>query len=257
MLRRAAVLTMCAWCYSCGPTEIPICISAYDLASQYGYDKAAADLKYKGKSLLITGTVEGVRLDPHQVDLRSESLYLIRCRGQDFSSLRKGEEVTVRCKGAGKLAPVTVSSCQIVPRNTACTAEQKATIPYGSPTLVELTLEPRLQGQSILVSGTTNLKDGALIGYEVEHERFDVKNNFFKDGNIAVKNSQYSGRVSIVGWPPGKIKVWVTFMSFLNEQPQWARTLYGEGGKNMDGPTVKLAGQGIKRAEIQKDLVKH
>ena len=95
---------------SCGPFETPVCISAYDLASQYGYDKAAADVKYKGKTLLISGTVESVRIDPHQVDLKSASLYLIRCSGQDFSSLRKGEDVTVRCKGDGTLAPVTVSS---------------------------------------------------------------------------------------------------------------------------------------------------
>ena len=128
----------------------------------------------------------------------------------------------------------------------------------GSPTLVDLTLEPRFQGQSVLVSGTTNLKDGAVIGYEVEHElsTAGIKNNWFKDGNIVVKNGRYLGSVKVAGWPRGKISVWVTFMSFLKEQPKWAKTLYGEGGKNMEGPTVKLAGQGIRRAELQKELVK-
>jgi hypothetical protein len=45
-------------------------------------------------------------------------------------------------------------------------------------------------------------------------------------------------------------------MSFLKGQPDWAKTLYGEGVKNMEGPTVKLAGQGTKTVEIQRDLVK-
>lgn len=259
MLRPAAVLLLCAWCYSCGPAETPICVSANDLSAQYGYDKAAADAKYKGKTLIITGPVNDIRLDPHQVDIKTDATYVIRAIGQDFSSLRKGEEITVRCKGDGTLAPITVSSCVLVPRNTACIAEQKPAIDPNSRTLVELTLEPRLQGQSVVVSGTTNLKEGAYIGYEVEHETYlgDMKNSWFKDGNIVVRNGRYSGTVSIAGWPRGEIKVWVTFMSFLKEQPEWAKTLYGEGGKDVDGPTVKLAGQGIKRAEIEKRLIKN
>ncbi len=39
-------------------------------------------------------------------------------------------------------------------------------------------------------------------------------------------------------------------------QAEWAKALWGEGEKNMGGPTLKLARQRIKRSELRKDIVK-
>src|SRR5207249_10026623 len=51
--------------------DLTVCVSANDFAAQYGYDKASADAKYKGRALLINGIVQSVRLNRHEVDLKS------------------------------------------------------------------------------------------------------------------------------------------------------------------------------------------
>ena len=243
---------------SCLAAELPICVSANDLAAQYAYDKTAANAKYKGKMLLVKGQVDHLRLGGREVDLKSEGLSLVRCAGADFRSLREGQQVTLKCKGDGTFGPITLSSCSIVPSQSACVEEKKPPIRPASPGFVQLTMTPQLQGQSVLISGTTNLKDGAVLNYEVEHELFQKQpqNNRFARGNIIVKGGRYSGTVNAVGWPRGKITVWVGFQTFVKEQPSWVRTQYGESGQKMEGLNVKLAGQGVKRAEVQKTLIK-
>jgi hypothetical protein len=251
----ATLVFLCGVSYS---ADLPTCISANDLAAQYGYDKAGADAKYKGKTLAITGLVEQKRIDPNEVDLKSDGLYLVRARGQNLTVLRAGQSVTLQCTGDGTVSPLTVSSCSIVPADTKCIVETKPVVHPGSPTFVELNLMPQLQAQIVLITGTTNLKDGAVLNYEVQHERYpsNLKSNLFADGNLVVNGGKYSGTVNVARWPPGKITVWIGFQTFVPKQPAWVKAQFGDTGQEMQGPTVKLAGKGVKRAELEKTLVK-
>jgi hypothetical protein len=68
---------------------------------------------------------------------------------------------------------------------------------------------------------------------------------------------RYSAAVNVAGWPRGKIKVWVGFLTIgVKEQPQWVRDQFGEKGQKMEGPTVKLTVMGIKRAELEDTVLK-
>jgi hypothetical protein len=254
-MKRTRFVVLIALC-GCRTAELPICVSANELAGQYIFNKTVADAKYKGRTLVVKGLVYGVRSAGREVDLQSEHLYNVRASGTDFSSLRKGQKVTLKCQGDGTFAPLTISSCSIVPPETACTAEQQPPVNPGSSTYVELTLTAELQGQSVKIAGTANLKDGAVLNYEVEHEVFDLKNEAFTDGDAIVRGGRYSAAVNVAGWPRGTIKVWVGFQTFIKEQPQWVQGQYGELGQKMEGPTVKLAGKGVKRAELEVTLLK-
>ena len=73
---------------------------------------------------------------------------------------------------------------------------------------------------------------------------------------MVVKDGRYSATVKILGWPRGRISVWVGFQTLVKGQPAWVKTLYGELGDKMEGPDVKLGAGGTKRVEIEKTLVK-
>src|SRR5438876_6148907 len=107
--------------------DLPICASSNKLAAQYTYDKSAADVKYKGKVLVVKGVVHQVN-NPREVDLKSEGLYLVRCSGLDFRSLTEGQQVTLQCKGDGTFSPITLSSCLIVSPQTACVPDKQTPV---------------------------------------------------------------------------------------------------------------------------------
>ena len=237
--------------------ESSICISASDLATEYGFGRAAADAKYKGKSLVITGVV--AHQNDRVVDLETErGWWYVRCFGANFTALRDRQQVTLKCTGDGTFYPLTVSSCSLVPPQTPCVAERKPAIPTSGPNVVHVTLSPLLTGDTLTISGTTDVKDGALFGYEVEHD--DNKSQrgspFFRDGDMTIRSGRYSATVDLKGWPKGRITVWVAFFTFLKEQPQWVRTQYGEGGKELEGPNVQLGLEGMKTLEIQTAIVR-
>jgi hypothetical protein len=98
-LKHTFLVVLIALC-GCRQAELPICVSSTELSAQYGYDKAAADAKYKGKALVVNGLVRSVGLYGKEVDLQGE-FYSVRASGADFSALRKGQEVTLKCRGDG------------------------------------------------------------------------------------------------------------------------------------------------------------
>jgi hypothetical protein len=255
-MKHTCFVVLIALC-GCRTADLPICISANELAGQYIYNQTAAAAKYKSKALVVKGLVHSVGANGRAVDLQTEHLFIVRASGTDFSSLRKGQEVTLRCQGDGTFAPITVSSCSIVSPETACAAEQQLPVNPASSTYVELTLMAELRGQSVTLAGTSNLKDGAVLSYEVEHELFDLKNKAFADGDAIVKAGRYSATVNVAGWPRGTIKVWVGFQTVgVKGQPKWVKDQYGELGQKMEGPVVKVAGQGVKRAELEVTVIK-
>lgn len=241
----------------------PICISATELSDQIAHNyhrvpgKIATNLKYKGKALVVTGRVNSLRLNPREVDLKTDSSYLIRASGVDFSSLRENQLVTLKCIGDGTIAPITVSSCTIEPANTPCVAETK-NVPTSGANVVHITLSPTINGDAITIAGTTDLKDGAILAWNLEHaqQKKDPMANLTEDGNTTVRGGKYSTTVKVKRWPKGKVTVWVSFFSFLKTQPQWARTQYGAQGENLEGPHVKLGSEGLKTIEIEKIIAK-
>lgn len=237
--------------------EAQICITASDLSAQVAHDKKASDLKFKGKALVITGGVDHFRANPNEVDLKTDASFLIRASGVNFSGLRKGQLVTLKCIGDGTMAPITVSSCTVVPANSPCVAEKK-TVPISGPNVVHITLSPTITVDTITIAGTTDLKDGAVLGWDVEHAQ--QKKNLMADltqhGDTTVKGGRYAATVKVNRWPKGNITVWIGFLSFTKDQPQWAKTQYGTQGEKLEGPNVKLQSEGMKTVEIQRTIVK-
>jgi hypothetical protein len=261
MMKITVVLIVCLVCCSCAPADPPICVSAKSFAAQYSYDKTSADLKYKGKPVVITGLVNSTRFSPHEVDLKTDGFYLVRAIGkdQDFSRLRKDQAITLRCNGDGTYMPITVSSCVMVSSTTPCIADKTPAANPSSPTAVHLTITPRISGRSLVISGTTNLKDGAFVSWEYDHENASQqppKEMCIDQGSTIVKGGHYSVSVPIGKCPRGNISVWAAFQTFIKEQPQWVKDEYGPMGEKMEGPEVKLGAIKSKTVEVESVVVK-
>jgi hypothetical protein len=258
-LRNSTVLKLVILIYgfTAFAAEVPICITATDLSSQVAHDKKASGLKFKGRALVITGRVNYVRANLREVDLKTDASFLIRASGVNFSGLRPNQLVTLKCIGDGTMAPITVSSCTIEPANTPCVAEKK-TVPTLGPNVVHITLSPTITGDAITIAGTTDLKDGAVLSWDLEHaqQNKNLMADLSEHGDTTVKGGRYATTVRISRWPRGNIRVWIGFFSFLKSQPQWARTQYGTQGEKLEGPNVKLQSEGMKTIEIEKTITK-
>ncbi|WP_438312326.1 OB-fold protein [Sporosarcina sp. FA9] len=94
------------------PKEEAIVISAVDLYSAYDDNEIAADQKYKGKQLEVTGTIKDIgkdildsmyiTLDTGDV-LGSIQVYFPKDDADSVAALSKGQDVTVIGKGDGFL----------------------------------------------------------------------------------------------------------------------------------------------------------
>ena len=97
-------------------------VSANDLYSQYDANEVSADDYYKGRSLLVTGRVGSINkdfLDKVYIIMPSSSnpymgvhAELKRSEKERAGNLRKGQQITLLCIGAGKvLTDVIVNKC--------------------------------------------------------------------------------------------------------------------------------------------------
>jgi hypothetical protein len=88
-------------------TAAPIDVRASELQADYDANEVAADDKYKGAVLRITGTVESINkniLDDPYVILHTGDFKGVHCHfnsSQGLQALRKGEQVVIRCRGDG------------------------------------------------------------------------------------------------------------------------------------------------------------
>ena len=98
-------------------------VSAVDLHEAYDANEIAADTRFKGKKILVTGTVESI--DKNAFD----QPYLSLASGNDFTAvhaeledgsvqkaatLAKGLEVTLSCTGSGRLmGAAMLSDCTL------------------------------------------------------------------------------------------------------------------------------------------------
>lgn len=119
-------------------------------------------------------------------------------------------------------------------------------------TTVALTLEAERAGGAVVLTGTTDLPDGALLAYEVSRDYGDEAlpaDPWWQEGTLAVEGGAY--RAEIADAPRGTIEAWVAFQTILGEGTQPADVLetFGEAGERLSGENVSEAG-GLKRVEL-------
>ena len=97
---------------SAAPTEPAITISAFELATAYDSNDAAADAKYKGKKLTVSGVVDSITKDVTDdtvIGLQGTNQFLSvhaeidPSQEQKAIALTKGNSVTLTCTGAGEI----------------------------------------------------------------------------------------------------------------------------------------------------------
>lgn len=99
-------------------------VGAPQLATEYAANEVAADGKYKGKIIEVTGIVDSVGkdvLDNPYVSLSGGrgnfmgvQCYFAKHDLGSLSKLAKGQRVTLKCRGAGKTVSPSLKSCSIV-----------------------------------------------------------------------------------------------------------------------------------------------
>lgn len=128
--------------------------------------------------------------------------------------------------------------------------------PSPAPPPVELTVEPSINDHTLVLSGTTNLPNGALIMWEVSPKEYKEQFNFdmVQNGIATVTNGKWQASVPSHAFPKGRLEIWVGFQTVLGEkeeQPPEIIALYGQAGEKIKGPLAVKAGY-ITRAEITK-----
>jgi hypothetical protein len=97
-------------------------IAAEDLFDEYQKDKNAADGKYKGKTIVVRGTVDTTKVgtgNPY-ITLKTSSLILrVQCifSGRDsdtVSGLEKGQTVRVKGTVFGRIGNVLLQDCELL-----------------------------------------------------------------------------------------------------------------------------------------------
>lgn len=89
------------------PAAAPIDVTAKELQADYDANEVAADNKYRGKALRVSGTVESIGknvTDDPYVRLRTREFAGVMAFFDETAgpaSLRKREDVTLRCVGDG------------------------------------------------------------------------------------------------------------------------------------------------------------
>ena len=99
-----------------------IAVNAADLYKAYDNDEQAADARYKGRQLSVTGVVEEIKLEGEQgvvVDLQGgDFMDTVFCFFDDsqkpaVAKLKKGQKVTINGTGDGKFVNPVVRFCEV------------------------------------------------------------------------------------------------------------------------------------------------
>lgn len=94
------------------PAEAVITVSAFELATAYDSNEAAADAKYKGKKLAVSGIVDSITKDVTDdtvIGLQGTNQFLSvhaeidPSQEQKAITLTKGNSITLTCTGAGEI----------------------------------------------------------------------------------------------------------------------------------------------------------
>ena len=101
--------------------EPAISITAKELIAEYDENEIVADEKYKNKNLKITGTITSIGSginDPYIVLRDGESYLSVQCyfdkNQSKLTELKKGDQITIKGIGKGKILNVNVGKCKII-----------------------------------------------------------------------------------------------------------------------------------------------
>jgi hypothetical protein len=98
-----------------------------------------------------------------------------------------------------------------------------------------LTLNAETTGETVRVSGTSDLPDGTILQYNVwQDDADDVHASF---GEATVVSGRYEFKVSTSGWPVRAFRVRVAFSSG-DFQPRAVVDKFGPAGEHLAGPNV-------------------
>jgi hypothetical protein len=137
---------------------------------------------------------------------------------------------------------------------------------------VSLTITPSVAGRILTIKGETDLRDGAVISYEVWHELRDRQ--LFPDnyaptpivdatqpptpqilaGSMKVAAGRFAGSVNLTDWPQGNVIVRAYFDPDP-EQPPDVRARFGDNNEHLGGPNVVEGSDGLRSA-IAKGTVR-
>lgn len=126
--------------------------------------------------------------------------------------------------------------------------------PEGSEAVL-LTVTHRSEWRVLWIEGTTDLPDGAVVGYRVTHDLATTaptedwpSSNLIDFGRATVENGEYWARVNTLNWPPGQVRVVAQFP--LPPQPASVVERYGEFGEHLRGDNVTDQ-DGIKAVQVE------
>jgi hypothetical protein len=122
---------------------------------------------------------------------------------------------------------------------------------------VVLTNTPRVVGRTIIIEGTTDLPDSAIIEWELRHEqlfkRHDIPiSRMATEGHAVVRGHKYVVAVDLSSWPTGQVEVWVAFQpaSYGTRQPAFVNRLFGSSGQWIEGSNVSIHPAQMRRVEL-------
>lgn len=101
----------------------------------------------------------------------------------------------------------------------------------------------KLDGQTLRVTGTTNLPDGAFIDWYLSRESID--NNEWPSGHVAVQSGAFSFEADLAGWPSGAATAEVSFScDWGTVQPKPVTDVVGEHCEHLGGEQVYVDSPG-------------
>lgn len=122
---------------------------------------------------------------------------------------------------------------------------------------VALSVHPVLAGRLLTIEGTTDLPDGAKIGWAVRHHLSDPGPDSDPRWLIGDAATVDAGRFRVVTdltpWPWGSITLSTTFEPGP-EQPAVVRATFGDNGERLRGTAVYEDSGGYRRLEEEIKL---
>lgn len=107
---------------------------------------------------------------------------------------------------------------------------------------VMLTVEARTEGDVLLVSGQTDLPDGARIHVAAWHDEL-LPLGVYSTATVA--DGRYGAQVELERWPRGSVHVFVSF-GVDERQPPSVIERFGRNGERLQGPAVHEDSDGFR-----------
>jgi len=126
------------------------------------------------------------------------------------------------------------------PASSVAATSAPASADAAGPVRVGIKARTTLRGGVLTVSGTTQLVDASVIGWEVGRARPGDVWEVRRSGKATVEGGRFSFRADVNSIPGSTLYVFLVFST--DQQPQTVRTRYGEVGENLRGSQVELHG---------------